>query len=166
MAEIIQQQDSRRVFIDTLIELASSDPTVCLIVPDVGFNYIEKFAEKFPDRYFNLGVTEASSMCIAAGLALSGMRPFIYSMVNFVAFRPFEMVRNMIALHHAPVVILGVKGSTSYKFLGFSHNMHFGDEDTYHLSPYMDCYIPQNNTEVRNFLQAAYEGGKPTYIRL
>lgn len=166
MAEIIKAYDTRRAFIDTLMVLAEKDHRVVLIVPDVGFNYCEEFQKRFPDRYFNFGVTEQSTMCIAAGMALSGLRPFVYSMINFVAFRPFEMVRNLIGLHNAPVVILGVKGSTSYKFLGFSHNMVFEDEDIYHLDRYMDCFIPQNNDEVAHTVMLAYESKKPTYIRL
>lgn len=166
MAEIVQTQDKRRTFIDTLIALAEKDERVVLIVPDVGFNYIEEFAKRFPDRYFNLGVTEASTVCIAAGLALSGMRPFVYSMINFVAFRPFEMVRNLVALHNAPVVLLGVQGSASYKFLGFSHNMVIDDEDVYHLKPYMPCYTPEDNNAVQAAVELAYRNDSPSYIRL
>ena len=98
MGEIIKQQDSRRTFIDTLIELAEKDKAICLIIPDVGFNYVEEFSKRFPDRFYNFGVTEQSTVLIAAGMALSGMKPYLYSMINFVAFRPFEMVRNGIAL--------------------------------------------------------------------
>ncbi|MBI2483940.1 hypothetical protein HYV71_02030 [Candidatus Uhrbacteria bacterium] len=166
MPEIVQRQDSRQTFIDTLIELAEKDDRIVLIVPDVGFNYIEKFREKFPDRFFNFGCTEASTIMIAAGMALSGMRPFVYSMINFVAFRPFEMVRNGIAMHKAAVVLLGVKGSSGYKFLGFSHNMLFDDEDVYHLKPYIECYAPQTNEEVRDSILAAYAKGEGSYIRL
>ena len=166
MPEIVQRQDSRRTFIDLLIELAEKDSRVCLIVPDVGFNYIEKFSEKFPDRYFNFGCTEASTIMIATGMALSGMRPFVYSMINFVAFRPFEMVRNGIAMHKAPVVLLGVKGSTGYKFLGFSHNLLFEDEDTYHLQRYITCYTPQTNEEVTQAILQSYTKGEGSYIRL
>ncbi len=166
MAEIIQTQDSRRVFIDTLIELAEKDPRVVLIVIDVGFNYCEKFQQKFPDRYFNFGTTEASTMCVAAGLALSGLRPFVYSMINFVAFRPFEMVRNLISQHHAPVVLLGVKGSASYKFLGFSHNMLWETEDVDLLKNYMITYVPQSNEAVRAAVLEVHQSDKPAYIRL
>ena len=166
MAEIIKQQDSRRTFINTLIDLAEKDKRIVLIVPDVGFNYIEEFQKRFPDRYFNLGVTEQSTMCIAAGLALSGLRPFVYSMINFVAFRPFEMVRNLISQHHAPVVILGVKGSSSYKFLGFSHNMLWETEDVDLLKNYMVTYTPDGNEAVHNAIIGAYKSGRPSYIRL
>jgi len=166
MPEIVHRQDSRRTFIDLLIELAEKDSRVCLLVPDVGFNYIEKFSEKFPNRYFNFGCTEASTIMIATGMALSGLRPFVYSMINFVAFRPFEMVRNGIALHKAPVVLLGVKGSSGYKFLGFSHNLISDDEDTYHLERYVTCYTPQTNEEVREAILKAYVADKGSYIRL
>lgn len=159
-------QDSRRTFIDTLIELANKDERIVLIVPDVGFNYIEEFQKRFPKRYFNFGVTEQATMIIAAGMALSGLRPYVYSMINFVAFRPFEMVRNGIAMHKAPVTLLGVKGSSSYQFLGFSHNMVFEDEDTKILSPYMTCYTPKTNEEVRDVLLEGYKLGMPNYVRL
>src|SRR2546421_77609 len=94
MAEIIKQQDTRRAFIDTLIELAEKDDKIVLIVPDVGFNYIEEFQKRFPTRYFNFGVTEQSVILIASAMALAGFKPYVYSMINFVLFRPYEMVRN------------------------------------------------------------------------
>jgi len=166
MGEIIKQQDSRRTFIDTLIELAEKDKAICLIIPDVGFNYVEEFSKRFPDRFYNFGVTEQSTVLIAAGMALSGMKPYLYSMINFVAFRPFEMVRNGIALHKANVKLLGVKGSEKYRFLGFSHNMVFDDEDLYHLKPYMDCFVPKTNEEVRQTIIETYQSEKPSYIRL
>lgn len=166
MADIIQIQDSRREFIDVLCELAEMDSRVVFIVPDVGFNYADKFANRFPDRYFNLGVTEASTILIAAAMALSGLRPYVYSMINFVAFRPFEMVRNGIALHHANVKLLGVSGSEKYKFLGFSHGMVFDNEDEYHLSPYMRCFFPRGNEEVRTVIETSYTLEEPCYIRL
>ena len=97
MSEIIKQQDTRREFISILTELAEKDKRIVLIIPDVGFNYMEEFQEKFPDRFFNLGVTEYSTMTIAAGLALSGLKPYVYSMINFVsAF--FHSCQNIISI--------------------------------------------------------------------
>lgn len=166
MNKLNRTQDSRRTFIDTLIELAEKDKRIVLIVPDVGFNYIEEFANRFPTRYFNFGVTEQATMIIAATMALSGLRPYVYSMINFIVFRPFEMVRNGIAMHKAPVTLLGVKGSTSYKFLGFSHNMLYENEDIQHLAPYMKYYLPKNNDEVREAILKGHEKGEANYIRL
>lgn len=166
MAEIIQTQDTRRECIDVLCELAAKDERIVFIVPDVGFNYAEKFQKLFPERYFNFGVTEQSTVIIASALALAGFRPFVYSMINFVAFRPFEMVRNAMVCHNAPVTLLGVKGSEKYRFLGFSHNMLFDDEDIYHLGRYMPCSKPQGNAEVREQILKSYYSDAPSYIRL
>lgn len=160
------KQDLRKSFFEELIKLAETDDKIVLIVPDVGFSFTEEFAQKFPGRYYNFGVTEQSTVIIAAGMALAGMKPYVYSMINFVAFRPFEMVRNAVAMHKANVKLLGVSGSEKYKFLGFSHNLLFEDEDIYHLKKYIYCATPQNNEEVKNEIISTYLSEKPAYIRL
>lgn len=167
MAEIIKHHDNRRVFIDTLIELAEKDDKIVLIVPDVGFNYIEEFQKKFPNRYFNFGVTEQSVILIASAMALAGFKPYVYSMINFVLFRPYEMVRNGIVHHNANVKLLGVKGSSSYKFLGFSHNMTHENEDSEACEALgLHWYIPESPEEVRKRILRTYEIEQPAYIRL
>lgn len=167
MAEIIKQQDSRREFIDTLIELATKDEKIVLIVPDVGFNYIEEFKDRFPNRFFNFGVTEQSVILIASAMALAGFKPYVYSMINFVLFRPYEMVRNGIVNHKANVKLLGVKGSSSYKFLGFSHNMTHEDEDLDVCEILdLDYYTPADTQNVREVILETYADPAPAYIRL
>lgn len=168
MAEIIQVQDTRRTFIDTLIELAKNDPKVCLLVPDVGFNYIEEFSKRFPNRFFNFGVTEQSTMIIAAGLALSGFKPYVYSMINFVVFRPYEMIRNAVSLHNANVKIIGVKGSEKYKMLGFSHNLIVEDEEIKVLErlPNLKSFVVKNPEEVKRVILETYKLNSPCYIRI
>ena len=173
MAEIIKRQDHRREFIDTLIELAEKDDKIVLIVPDVGFNYIEKFKEKFPKRFYNLGVTEQSTIIIAAALALDGWKPYVYSMINFVLFRPGEMVRNAIVAHKANVKLLGVAGGPSYKFLGTGHNLLHPEEDTKFCDNIgLDWAIPIDGSvkeypdQVRRCILHIYTQNKPWYIRL
>lgn len=167
MAEIIKRVDTRRVFIDTLIKLAENDDKIVLIVPDVGFNYIEEFKSRFPNRYFNFGVTEQSCVVIASAMALDGFKPYVYSMINFVLFRPAEMVRNAVVHHHANVKLLGVKGSSAYKFLGFSHNLAHDKEDTDFCENIgLAWKIPQTEQEVEDIIINSYKDEKPLYIRL
>lgn len=168
MAEIIKKRDTRREFIDVLLDLAERDKKIVLIVPDVGFNYIDEFQKRFPGRFFNLGVTEQSATIIAAGLALSGFKPYLYSMINFVIFRPYEAVRNAICLHCADVKIIGVKGSEKYKFLGFSHNLIAENEDINVLKhlPNLRTYVAKNPDEVRGVILETYKTNSPCYIRL
>ena len=166
MSEIIKQQDSRRIFIDTLIGLAEKDDKIVLIVCDVGFNYIEKFEEKFPNRFFNFGVTEQASMIIASALALDGWKPYIYSMINFVLFRPYEMVRNAIVKHNANVKIVGVSGSEKYKMLGFSHGLSHEYEDTKLCDNIGLGWDVPDIKNVESSIRANYEEPGPVYTRL
>ena len=167
MSEIIQQQDSRRIFIETLIELAEKDDKIVLILCDTGFNYVEEFQKRFPDRYFNFGVTEQSSAIIASALALSGFKPYFYSMIPFVLFRPYEMIRNAIVKHNANVKILGVKGSEKYKMLGFSHNLSHEKEDTNLCENIgLKWYTPKTNEEVKKAILESYQEKASSYTRL
>lgn len=167
MAEIIKVMDSRRVFTDTLIELAEKDDKIFLICCDTGFNYLEKFQEKFPKQFFNFGVTEQSSIMIAVGLALSGFKPYVYSMINFVLFRPYEMVRNGIVHHKANVKLIGVKGSEKYRFLGFSHNLDNEREDFRACDNLgLKWENPQSNEEVKQTVLKNYQSNEPVYTRL
>lgn len=166
MAEIIKQQDTRRIFVETLNELAEHDPNIVVIIPDVGFNYLDDPKNKF--KVLNLGVTEQSTMIIAAGMALSGLKPYVYSMINFVTFRPYEAVRNAVCLHNANVKIVGVKGSEKYKFLGFSHNLISEDEEIKLLEylPNFKSFITETPEEVKQVILETYESNSPCYIRI
>lgn len=165
MSKIIQHQDRRRVFVNTLNELAEKDDKIIVIIPDVGFNYLDDPNNKF--KVINLGVTEQSATVIASALALSGFKVFLYSMINFVLFRNAEMVRNAIVLHKAPVTILGVKGGESYKFLGFSHNLLHDKEDFNFCDNIgLRWYNPSTLDEVLYVIKENYQSSFPSYIRL
>lgn len=166
MGKIIKKEDFRRVFVDTLNKLAEHDPNIVVIIPDVGFNYLDDPKNKF--KVINLGVTEPTSTIIAAALALSGYSVWFYSMINFVTFRVHEQIRNAICMHKAPVKILGIKGSEGYKFLGFSHNLLWETEEIEWLKklPGMKCYLPKNKQEVRKVILEAYKNNSPCYIRI
>lgn len=166
MGKIVKKQDSRRVFVDTLQELAKKDPNIVVIICDVGFNYLDNPKLKF--KVINLGVTEPTAIIISAALALEGYSVWVYSMINFVTFRVHEQIRNAVCMHKAPVKIIGVKGSEKYKFLGFSHNLLYETEEFDWLKklPGMKTYLPKNNKEVKKAVLSAYKSKNPSYIRL
>lgn len=159
--------NSRKIFIETLSELARKDSTIILLVMDVGFSYVEDFGKEFPDQFINLGVTEQSATGIAAGMALSGMKPYLYSMIPFVTMRNYEQLRNDICYHNANVKVIGVQGSVHYKFLGFSHNM-IGEEDIKLVEdlPNMKWWTPIEDYQVKNVIEETYKDINPTYLRL
>jgi transketolase len=105
-------------FAQALSALAARDPRVILLIGDVGGGLFSTFAREHPTRFINLGTAEQSMVGIAAGLALSGMRPVVYSFTPFLLERAFEQVKLDIAHHKAPVLLVGWEDETQ----GITHS--------------------------------------------
>lgn len=137
----------RKTFIETLTKLAEKDDKIILVVGDVGFSFMEDFKKRFPKQFLNCGIMEQSMMGIATGLAQAGMKPYVYTMSNFIILRPYEQLRNDICFGNANVKLFGVKGSEAYRFLGMSHNLMEGEEerllkDLPNLQVYLKSELP------------------------
>ncbi len=155
----------RNTFIKTLTELAERDKDVYLLTGDLGFSVFEDFAERFPKRFINCGVAEQNMMGVAAGLALSGKKVYVYSIVPFVTMRCFEQIRNDICYQKLDVKIIGMGGGFSYGDLGATH---YALEDVAILRslPNMTIICPANSEETRLLILKSYETNVPTYVRL
>ena len=157
----------RKPFIQTLTELTEKDPKVILIIGDVGFSFLEPFIRSFPNQFLNAGIGEQNMMGMAAGLALVGWKPMVYTMTNFILLRPLEQLRNDICYPNANVKLFGVKGGPSYKFLGMSHNMT--DKETKGILgglPNIRVYAPETEREVREVMLQEYNRIGPAYIQI
>ena len=78
----------RAEFAHELTELAERDSRVVLLTGDLGFTVWEAFAERHPDRFYNVGVAEQNMLGLATGLAEAGYVPFAYSIATFASMRP------------------------------------------------------------------------------
>jgi transketolase len=116
----------RQAFVQTLTGLAGHDSRILLLTGDLGYLALEPFADKFPSRFFNVGVAEQNMVGLATGLAEAGFIPFVYSIVPFAVLRPYEFIRNGPIQHQLPVRIVGVGGGLAYGPNGLSH---YGLED-------------------------------------
>jgi transketolase len=96
----------RQIFGQTITRLAEKDKNIVLLTGDVE-QEMQEFREKFPERFFNLGMCEQSITGLAAGLATDGMRPVVYSITPFVLERPFEQVKIDIDEQNLPVILVG-----------------------------------------------------------
>lgn len=111
---------TRKQFVSWLVRRAGENRNIWLLTGDLGFSFLEEFAKKYPDRFINCGVIEQSMMGIAAGLAMSGKKVFVYSTSTFLIFRPLEQIRNDIAKQNLDVTLVGTAGP-QYHFLGYTH---------------------------------------------
>ncbi len=97
------------------------DPRLVVLVGDMGFGAIDRITEEFPHRLYNLGMMEQGMVGIAAGMAMAGLKPIVYSMPNFLAFRALEQIRNDICVQRQPVKVLATGVDDYFSFLGASH---------------------------------------------
>jgi len=111
----------RREIVNMIVPYARKDKNIILLVGDMGFGVADKFKEEFPDRIFNMGVMEQATVGIAAGMAMTGLKPIVYSIVNFIVFRALEQVRNDVVLQNLNVKFIGTGAEDYFKFLGKSH---------------------------------------------
>ena len=112
----------RTAFIESLIEAAERDETIWLLNADLGYSVLEAFEKRFPDRYLNVGVAEQNMIGIAAGLAMSGFKVFVYSIANFPTLRCLEQIRVDVCYHQAHVIIAAVGGGFAYGSQGYTHH--------------------------------------------
>jgi transketolase len=155
----------RNAFARELTRLAENDPRVVLLMGDIGNRLFDEFKARFPERFFNCGIAEANMMSVAAGMALCGLRPVVYTIVPFVTARCLEQIRVDVCYHHAPVVIVGVGGGLSYASLGATHHA-CDDLALLRVLPGIKIVCPGDPTEVRLSLQAALAQDDPVYLRL
>src|SRR3989339_794487 len=93
----------RKDIANPLLEAAEKDEKILLLVCDMGFGVVEDFAKRYPTRCFNMGMMEQGTVGIAAGMAMVGLKPIVYSIVNFLAFRAIEQIRNDVVMQNLNV---------------------------------------------------------------
>lgn len=155
----------RSSFIKTLITLAANDNRIFLLCGDLGYSVLEPFAERFPDRFLNVGIAEQNMIGIATGLSIEGYTVFCYSIGNFPTLRAMEQIRYGVCYHEANVKIIAVGGGYAYGPLGTSH--HTTEElGMLRTIPGLVVTAPGDPSEVdamTDFI-ANYDG--PCYMRL
>ena len=155
----------RNTVIDALTKMAETDDRITFVTADLGYSVLEDFAEKFPERFFNVGICEQAMSSVAAGMALSGEIVFTYSIGNFATLRCIEQIRNDICYHNANVKIIAVGGGVSYGQLGMSHH---ATEDIAMMRalPNMCVLTPADPEEALAAARYAVQTEGPCYIRL
>lgn len=155
----------RSDFISLLADRARSDSSVMLLTGDLGYSVLEAFTHEFPRQFLNCGVAEQAMISVAAGLAASGRKVFVYSIVNFATLRCLEQIRNDVAYHGFNVCVVGIGAGSMYGSLGYSHH---GLEDVAVMSalPNMKVYSPGTAAEVEQALAEIFASDGPAYLRL
>lgn len=165
-AKDIKQESSRKGFGRGLLAAGEiSDNVVALCADLTESTQISHFAEKFPERFFEVGVAEQNLVTIAAGMAATGKIPFASSYAAFCPGRCWEQIRTTIALNDRPVKIIGSHAGVSVGPDGATHQM-LEDLAIMRALPNMKVFAPCDSVEAEKITLALARDDKPNYMRL
>ncbi len=153
-----------RAFVDTLVEISKEDPRVVAVtaaMPD-GTGLLE-YAKHFPDRVYDVGISEQCAVAFSAGLAHAGLRPVcaIYSSFNQ---RAYDIIFQEMCLNNLPVTLLLDRAGIA----GEDGPTHHGNFDIAYLRtlPQISLFAPRDEHELREMLRMSLTLPGPSAIRI
>ena len=156
----------REAYGEALAELGGMNPQVVALDADLSHaTYTCRFAEKYPERFFNAGIAEANMISMSAGLASMGYIPFCSTFAIFGAGRAYEQVRNSIAYPKMNVKLAMTHAGITIGEDGGSHQA-IEDIALMRVIPGMTVIVPCDAGEARHAVFAAAEKQGPVYLRL
>jgi transketolase len=152
----------RKAFARTIVEEFSGLEDCFFLTGDLGFMALEEVRAAMGGRFVNCGVAEQNMIGVAAGLAREGLRVFAYSIAPFCYARPFEQIRNDLALTRLPVCLVGNGGGYGYGHMGPTH--HALEDCAVMAALGVRCLVPAFDADLAPQLKARRDG--PVYLRL
>ncbi len=152
----------RRVFGEIINEIANKDKKVILIVGDIGYGIFDKFRKNHSKRFFNLGICEQSIIGFASGMALQGLKPWVYTITPFLIERPFEQIKLDIDQQKSNVKLVGF---ADYPTLGPTHS-ELNAKKMMSLFKNIKSYFPKDSKQTKQIVNKCYKILGPTFISL
>ena len=143
----------------------NNDQVVALCADLTGSVQMEPFAEKFPERFVEVGIAEQNLVTVASGMASTGKIPFTSSYAAFSPGRNWEQIKTTAALNNMPVKIVGAHAGLYTGPDGATHQM-LEDVALMRVIPNMVVIVPGDSVEAEKATIAMADNGKPTYLRL
>lgn len=152
----------RRKFGKLVNELAKKDKKIVLLVGDIGYGIFDDFRKDNPNRFFNLGICEQSLIGTASGMALEGLKPWVYTITPFLIERPFEQIKLDIDQQNVNVNLVGF---ADYPELGPTHSEKDG-EKLMSLFKNIKSFFPKDSAETEDCVHKCYKNLGPNFISL
>ncbi len=165
LTDPVAMKKTREGFGHGLVDLGEHDPNVVVLVGDLTEStMVSFFAEKFPERFFEIGIAEQNMAGIAAGFAAMGKVPYFATYGAFASCRSADQVRVTIAYTNLPVKIGGAHGGISVGPDGATHQA-MEEFAIIRAIPNMNLIVPCDYWEARKATRAAHGVPGPVYIR-
>lgn len=166
MKEIWEYKGLREVYGETLVELGEENRDIVVLDADLSSSTkTSMFGKKFPDRFFNMGISEQDMMGTAAGLAAGGKIPFASTFAMFATGRAWEQIRQSICYPGLNVKIVTTHSGITVGEDGATHQC-IEDIGLMRMLSDMKIIVPVDSVETRQAIRAVVKENGPYYIRL
>ena len=156
----------RKAYGETLVELGSENKNIVVLEADLGKSTMSCFfQDKYPERYFEMGIAEQNMASTAAGLSLTGKIPFISTFAVFMSGRAYDQIRQTISIANLNVKICGSSSGLSDFGDGSTHQS-IEDVSIMRAIPNMTVLVPIDAVETKKMVKAAAKHNGPVYIRI
>ena len=155
----------RKCFRDTMLKLAAEDDRLLLLLGDISVYLFKEFQDRFPRRFFNVGICENTQVSMAAGLSREGFHPIVHTITPFITERSYEQVKLDLCYNGVGGTLVTCGGSFDYAWDGATHHC-YTDLELMRMLPRMEVMQPGNNREFAELLSARYASGNPNYLRI
>jgi len=155
----------RNLFRDILLELATRDDRVVLLLGDISVYLMRQLQERYPDRVYNVGICENTIISVAAGLAARGFIPFAHTITPFLTERSYEQIKLALAYNGFAANLVTCGASFDYAWDGATHHC-YTDLEILRLVPGLEVMQPGNKKEFRELLLSRYDSSCTSYFRL
>ncbi|MFJ7752534.1 transketolase family protein [Peribacillus muralis] len=160
------QEAPRKGFADALIRLGEKHENLVVLDADCAkSNMTNLYKNRFPDRFFNIGISECDLVGTAAGMAVAGKVPFANAYANFLTGRAFDQMRISVCYSNNNVKIVGHNAGTSAAQEGATH-LPLEDISLMRTLPRMTVIVPADAVEMEKAVEAAYYHEGPIYLRV
>lgn len=152
----------RREFGKYIYNLAKKDEKIYLLVGDIGYGVFDDFRRNFPKRFINMGICEQSLIGTSSGMALEGLRPWVYTITPFLIERPFKQIKLDIDQQNVNVKLVGF---ADYPSLGPTHSEVDGKK-LMKLFKNIKSFFPNDGNDTKKVVYESYKSKGPTFISL
>ena len=155
----------RKTFANTMLKIAEGDDSLVVIVGDISHGIFKPFRDKFPNRYYNIGISEPGMVNVAAGLSAKGLIPVVHTIAPFLIERSYEQIKLDFAYQELGVNLVSVGGAFDYSKLGCSHHC-YTDYSLIAQFKNANVFFPGSNIEFELLFKSTYKNKQINYFRL
>ena len=155
----------RKQLVSSVEKILNDDINTVLLLGDIGVFGFRNSFKNHPNRTYNIGILEQSTISLSAGMSKTGLIPFVHTIAPFLVERAFEQLKIDFGYQNLNGNFISVGASYDYASLGCTHHCP-GDVNILYAIPNMEILLPGTSQELDSLINECYNNGNPTYYRL